>query len=219
MRLHNGNISVFSAGPGSGSTFTVDIATVAHGHGNGSLVASRGGYDAIGTPSLHSPLDERSSAQVAPQATSISRHSTHRNRSDFRISIATPRVSSFEPLTVLVVDDSALNRKMLCRSLRDRFIIVGDVECGEAAVDFVANQMASEEKLVEVIIMDYRMPGMDGPTAAKAIRGMGYNRVIVGLTGNVLEEDMSYFVECGADAVMMKPVDPEALAQRIIGED
>ena len=218
MDLHGGKITVSSGGLGNGSTFTVDIVTVDNGIRNETLTPPVGGPPMVrlmGEPSMRPPRSQRSSAQVVPLSIS---NPTPQRCLETRASISTPRLTAAAQLAVLVVDDSSLNRNMLCRTLKAFFVIAGEVESGGAAVSFIASQMARGEALVDAIIMDYRMPGMDGPTAAKAIRGMGYNRVIVGVTGNVLAEDMNHFITCGANAVMMKPVDPDALAQRILGE-
>jgi CheY-like chemotaxis protein len=47
---------------------------------------------------------------------------------------------------------------------------------------------------------------MDGPTACKRIRELGSDVFIVGITGNVLPEDVAYFKSCGANDVLSKPV-------------
>lgn len=46
----------------------------------------------------------------------------------------------------------------------------------------------------------------DGPTAAKHIRELGLDVNMVGVTGNVLPEDVSYFMASGANDVLAKPV-------------
>jgi CheY-like chemotaxis protein len=47
--------------------------------------------------------------------------------------------------------------------------------------------------------------GWRGPEATQKIRALGYTGVIVGVTGNVLEEDTKEFRDLGADAVLPKP--------------
>jgi len=59
----------------------------------------------------------------------------------------------------------------------------------------------------DFILMDYQMPIMDGPAAISAIRALGYEGVILGLTGNVLTEDQDVMVRAGAEAVLTKPLD------------
>lgn len=55
------------------------------------------------------------------------------------------------------------------------------------------------------------MPVLRGPEAAVKIRGLGCDSYIVGITGNVLADDVRYFVSCGANAVLPKPVDIKRL--------
>ena len=52
---------------------------------------------------------------------------------------------------------------------------------------------------------------MNGPTATREIRALGCDSYIVGVTGNVLASDVSFFVSCGANAVLPKPVDVKKL--------
>ena len=61
------------------------------------------------------------------------------------------------------------------------------------------------------------MPGMCGAEAIRKIRNLGYEGLIVGVTGNALEEDADEFNASGADAVMVKPFDA-AVFQKILEE-
>ena len=51
------------------------------------------------------------------------------------------------------------------------------------------------------------MPIMDGPTATKKIRELGYLSEIFGLTGNTLDTDINCFLQCGANQIFAKPLD------------
>ena len=68
---------------------------------------------------------------------------------------------------ILVVDDSALNRKMLMRTLRAAGHEVEEASDGKEAVDMVQRRADTHVKPYDVILMDFVMPGMDGPTATK----------------------------------------------------
>ena len=57
-----------------------------------------------------------------------------------------------------------------------------------------------------VITMDFQMPNMDGPTATRIIREMGYRGPIIGVTGNALRTDTELFMASGANKVLTKPV-------------
>jgi signal transduction histidine kinase/CheY-like chemotaxis protein len=115
---------------------------------------------------------------------------------------------------ILVVDDSSLNRKMLCRLLRTAGYICEEANDGQSAVEKVKARMESgagtgigSKGYYDAILMDFVMPIMDGPTATQAIRGLGYSYPIFGVTGNALDSDINYFVKCGANAVLAKPFD------------
>ena len=62
------------------------------------------------------------------------------------------------------------------------------------------------------------MPGMCGAEATRKIRDLGYEGLIIGVTGNVLQEDADDFELNGADAVMVKPFDA-AVFQKIMEEN
>jgi CheY-like chemotaxis protein len=65
--------------------------------------------------------------------------------------------------------------------------------------------------MYDVVILDYHMPVMDGPTACKQIRELGFTGLIVGITGNASPADTEHFLACGANKVFVKPVNVEAL--------
>ncbi|MDQ3878226.1 MAG: response regulator transcription factor [Actinomycetota bacterium] len=69
------------------------------------------------------------------------------------------------PVTVMVVDDTDHVRNMLVDMLElDGFEVVGQASSGQQGVDLAG--IADPD----VIVMDYKMPGMDGITSARAIR-------------------------------------------------
>jgi signal transduction histidine kinase/CheY-like chemotaxis protein len=127
-------------------------------------------------------------------------------------------ISSFEKksLKILVVDVKS-NRKLLIRLLENIGHQCEQAENGQLAVEMV-KKASSSGSPYDSILLDYEMPIMDGPTAAKEIRqyedaSTSTDVNIVGITGNVLPEDVSFFRSCGADDVLAKPVKmPDLLA-------
>jgi signal transduction histidine kinase/CheY-like chemotaxis protein len=115
-----------------------------------------------------------------------------------------------EVYDVLVVDDSSLNRKLLCKLFRQSFYTCDEASDGMVAVNKVKARMAQPvrgKSRYDAILMDFVMPVMDGPTATQLIRGLGYTGPIFGVTGNALESDVNYFTTSGVNAVLAKPFD------------
>lgn len=108
------------------------------------------------------------------------------------------------PLRILVVDDSDMNRKLLTRLLQNQGHQCDQAVDGVEAVNQVKQSIADSNPY-DTILLDYEMPVMNGPTAAVEIRAMGGDAFIVGITGNILPDDVSYFKACGANAVLPKP--------------
>ena len=89
-----------------------------------------------------------------------------------------------EKYHILVVDDSPLNRKMLSKLLKSKGHAIDVADNGQQGVDKV-KQEADAGRNYDVILMDFVMPVMDGPTATRAIRAMRIRTPIFGLTGNL----------------------------------
>ena len=63
----------------------------------------------------------------------------------------------------------------------------------------------------DLVFMDMRMPGMDGPSATRAIRARGDRTPIVALTANAFAEDRKACLEAGMDDHLTKPLEIEPL--------
>ena len=111
---------------------------------------------------------------------------------------------------ILVVDDAPMNRKLLTRLLLKRGHTVDMAEDGLQALEMVTEE-EKKGKRYDTILMDFQMPVMDGPTSAQEIRKIGCDSFIVGITGNVLPQDIEHFKNCGADGVLGKPFQVEEL--------
>ena len=116
-----------------------------------------------------------------------------------------PRIKLSNFRRVLIVDDVAMNRKMLKRLFVTRFEECDEAGDGQQAVDMVKESIASGSSY-DIITIDYQMPVMDGVTATSIIRKLGYKGQIIGVTGNALSEDVNSFLSNGADTVLTKPL-------------
>ena len=115
--------------------------------------------------------------------------------------------SEWKRKKVLIVDDVPVNRKMLRRVLESRFDIVEEAGDGQEAVDLVRSaQRKGGEALYDVVTMDYQMPVMDGATACRIIRQLGYDGAIVAVTGNAYPADIQSLITNGANRVFLKPL-------------
>ena len=115
--------------------------------------------------------------------------------------------------TALAVDDSEICRRMMALYLQKRFQTVLTAENGVEAVSCM-----DRREVIDVILMDFSMPHMDGPTATRHIRALGYNGLVLGVTGNTLPADIDMFIQNGADQVFGKPLDVKALDELIHSE-
>ncbi len=60
--------------------------------------------------------------------------------------------------------------------------------------------------IFDMILIDNIMPIMDGPSLARELRSRGYDKLLIGVTGNVLPEDVDEFLQAGIDLVLNKPI-------------
>ena len=113
---------------------------------------------------------------------------------------------------ILVVDDNATNR-MVAEALVEMF------DCtSESAEDGIEAVDAVQSGRFDLILMDIKMPRMDGLTATRTIRalqGPVSQTPIVALTANVDPEDARAYVAAGMCCVVEKPIKPERLLQAI----
>ena len=130
---------------------------------------------------------------------------------------ATARLSATEPLppctTILVCDDDAPTRMFMSRTLQrmNPLCSVVTAENGSVALAAVATDVAK----IDIVCMDNEMPIMDGPTAVRAMRELGFRGVLVGVTGALLPHEVTTFLESGADTVVQKPVNLLALQREM----
>eukprot|EP01029_Cantina_marsupialis_P002233 TRINITY_DN1202_c0_g1_i7.p1 TRINITY_DN1202_c0_g1~~TRINITY_DN1202_c0_g1_i7.p1 ORF type:complete len:449 (-),score=122.81 TRINITY_DN1202_c0_g1_i7:1891-3108(-) len=105
--------------------------------------------------------------------------------------------------TILVVDDSPVNRLILRRCLSRAGATI--IEAGDGKVAIEA--WKSTEK-VDMIWMDVVMPSMNGLDATKELRSAGCNCAIIACTGNVQEQDHRKCISAGMNRLEGKPLNP-----------
>ena len=117
---------------------------------------------------------------------------------------------------VLLAEDMMVNAEIIMMILSMRDIETEHAENGLEAVKMFEN---SEEGYYDAILMDMRMPEMDGLEATRAIRGMDRNDArqipIIALTANAFDEDVQRSLQAGLNAHLSKPVEPENLYETL----
>jgi CheY-like chemotaxis protein len=108
---------------------------------------------------------------------------------------------------VLVVDDSAMIRRVMVKMMKTLGHTTVEAFDGFQAVEAVRVACEEDNNIYDVILMDNQMPGMLGSIAASIIRAdLKYSGLIIGVTGNALEEDIKDFLQHGANEVVIKPL-------------
>ncbi|HEB28411.1 MAG TPA: response regulator [Porticoccus sp.] len=122
-------------------------------------------------------------------------------------------IEHFEPVNVLLVEDSLVNQMVATKFLTKWGLTVDIAENGAVAIDKV------KEKDYAVVLMDLHMPVMDGYTAAKNIRALPNEKYqqlpIIALTASTKASDQSDLNDAGINTYISKPFNPLELNQRI----
>ncbi len=113
----------------------------------------------------------------------------------------------------LVVDDSHVVRKVLCRILAEF-----QLECDEAENGLIAYEYCEKNAMPDVIFLDWNMPVMNGLEFIEKIRSMegGTGPVVIFCT---TENDMGLIgrgVQAGANEYIMKPFDSRIIRTKLI---
>lgn len=114
--------------------------------------------------------------------------------------------------TALVVEDIEINYLLVKKLLENMGVKVEWAQNGQEAVSIITQNGA---QYYNFILMDIRMPVMDGINATKAIRNLPQVEAssipIIALTANVTEEDIEATKEIGMDAHLAKPLQADLL--------
>lgn len=122
---------------------------------------------------------------------------------------------SLAGLQVLIADDEAFNRKLLASILDKQDVKFDEAEDGQTAYDLL------REIKYDLLLLDFRMPGMSGPEIAAKLRaegGKNANIPIIGLTATVSVQDMKRSKKAGINHVLRKPFETNELLKLIAKE-
>jgi len=127
-----------------------------------------------------------------------------------RPSQAGPSKLTFEGFRVLLVEDSATNRKVIEASLARLKLEV------ESAINGIEAVEMAGDNFFDLILMDIAMPKMGGLEATRQIRmgsGKSNNTKIIAITANAFEEDKERCIAAGMDDFISKPINIAAFRE------
>ncbi len=117
---------------------------------------------------------------------------------------------------ILLAEDMPINAEIMMELLKMKGLEVEHAENGKLAVDAFA---ASAAGYFDAVLMDVRMPVMDGLAAASAIRALDHPDAksvpIIAMTANAFDEDVQRSLQAGMDAHLTKPVESDRLYETL----
>jgi two-component system response regulator DesR len=120
-------------------------------------------------------------------------------------------VAGDERIRIVIVEDNAVFREALelLLGLRSNLVVVASVSDGEEAVP------ACREHNPHVALMDYRLPGLDGIEATRALKEACPSVAVVALTASANRDEMEALKEAGAVACLTKDQELEEIVDAI----
>ena len=112
-------------------------------------------------------------------------------------------------LNVLLVDDEVEFLETLVKRMKKRNVNVFGVKSGEEALKFL------EQNPLDVVVLDVRMPGMDGIETLREIKKRHPLVEVIMLTGHANMEVAVQGMELGAFDYLMKPMDIDELLYKV----
>ena len=118
---------------------------------------------------------------------------------------------SARPVRVVIVEDNNTFRETLelLFGLREEIEVVASIDTGDKAPPIVA------EVKPDVVLMDYRMPGLNGAEATRAVLEAYSETRVVCLTASVTRQEIEEVLEAGAVACITKDQDLDRLVATI----
>jgi DNA-binding NtrC family response regulator len=110
---------------------------------------------------------------------------------------------------VFLIDDERLFVESLTKVLRKREMAIRATHSGNEAIDILSAET------FDVIVLDIKMPGIDGVKTLKEIRNKGVMTPVIILTGQMDIERITEVLKMGATELLLKPCPVETLVSAI----
>ena len=133
---------------------------------------------------------------------------------------ATPQPAEKPLMRALLAEDNDINATITQKALRRLGFEVVRARDGKEAANLGAAAARGEAQRFDVILMDIKMPGLDGCEASRIIRRVEQEAgalpmPIIALTANAMESDRRQCLAAGIDEFLVKPVELSRLAETI----
>ena len=117
---------------------------------------------------------------------------------------------------ILVCEDNALNQEIICELLKEQGLLVDTAENGQLGVEAFSSSSIGE---YDAILMDIRMPVMDGYEAVRRIRRLSRNDAksvpVLALTADAFDDDVEKCLQAGMNGCLTKPVDMRKIMETL----
>ena len=134
-----------------------------------------------------------------------------------RNSAVKPDESILKDKNVLLAEDNDINAAVAMEILKAHGMNVERAKDGQEVVDMY---LKSAEGRYDAILMDVRMPKIDGMQATKIIRNSSHDRAksipIIAMTADAFDEDMKRTMQAGMNAHLTKPIDIKKLIKTLV---
>ncbi len=117
---------------------------------------------------------------------------------------------NIKALTVLIAEDEKVNNQFFEAIFNNTFKQIIYVETGQKAIEACRNNPE-----IDLILMDVKMPVMNGYTATREIRKFNKEIIIIAQTAFGLKEDREKAIEAGCNDYIAKPINKELLFEKI----
>ena len=128
-------------------------------------------------------------------------------------------IDELEGKRILVAEDNEINREIAVAILSRKSIVTDTAVNGAEAVERFIN---SDEYYYDAILMDIRMPKMNGLEATRKIRSLNRKDSIkvpiIAMTANAFSDDVSLSAHSGMNAHLSKPINPNILYETVLKE-
>lgn len=125
-----------------------------------------------------------------------------------------PQMIKFKHMNVLIVEDNLVNARIACEIVKSLSAVPVRAETGEEALRLFCE---APEFSYDMILMDIRLPGLDGYETATRIRALpradAADIPIVAMTANTFPEDIARSYESGMNYHLAKPIDIPILSR------